>query len=569
MPALRAAIFGALLSPVLAVMLCIPARAAVDENQKIKWLDQTLGALEATIQLYRSQHDGADPDFARLGWRQLISPTDPTGRIVKSGTCGPYLNAPPGNPLNGFSGVAVIDQPPHAGMHIAGERMGFAFYAATGSFVGTDATGKRLLDPDLKRAYPGAFAFKPAGNAADLAARRKNLLAIVQSLRQALAAYRIDHLDQLPDFRRYPDWQQLTARTDNDGTLNPRGRFGPYLRDIPINPLNGFHRVELAASAPAPGTIARASDIGYLLEPKAGQIWGLDESGVVILDESAQPPSDGNPAAPSRPAASPGARKLDAELQNSRIRLLYVTLVLLDTQLRAYQISHDGATPDFLQHGEWKRFSATSDKSFAIRNPLNNFSGLLVVPRPPRPTDPIRQPGVGFVFCASEGRFWPTGADGASVMDRDLRATHPDAFDTCAPGGESALAADNRARSQLLLLSAVRTAIRLYRMQHAGQLPDFNRYPDWQQLTMRTDASGRPTSSGQFGPYLSEPPRNLITGEHRVLVVRSIRDAQNAHADQPIGYALDLSAQRIYSADLSQPPGDIEANPAGTAQADP
>jgi len=65
-------------------------------------------------------------------------------------------------------------------------------------------------------------------------------------MRVAIGLYKVQHNDQLPGTTAGVSFAEaLTQRTDEDGTLNPAGRRGPYIRRIPVNPFNDLDTVEM------------------------------------------------------------------------------------------------------------------------------------------------------------------------------------------------------------------------------------------------------------------------------------------------------------------------------------
>lgn len=71
----------------------------------------------------------------------------------------------------------------------------------------------------------------------DLAA----LAATLQMVRTQLQYYRVQHDGASPDFA---DWEkQMLGRSNPDRRLSPDGSCGPYLLQIPVNPLDGFRKV--------------------------------------------------------------------------------------------------------------------------------------------------------------------------------------------------------------------------------------------------------------------------------------------------------------------------------------
>jgi len=63
-------------------------------------------------------------------------------------------------------------------------------------------------------------------------AKLSNLTTNLQSIRAQLELYRLHHNGMYPTDLT----NQLTRKTDQDGTLNPAGAYGPYLQQFPANP---------------------------------------------------------------------------------------------------------------------------------------------------------------------------------------------------------------------------------------------------------------------------------------------------------------------------------------------
>ena len=75
----------------------------------------------------------------------------------------------------------------------------------------------------------------------DLAA----LSATLQTVRTQLQYYRVQHDGSFPSF---DDWEaQMLDRTRPDGTLSTRGSCGPYLLQVPANPVDGSRRISPTA----------------------------------------------------------------------------------------------------------------------------------------------------------------------------------------------------------------------------------------------------------------------------------------------------------------------------------
>ena len=75
--------------------------------------------------------------------------------------------------------------------------------------------------------------FGGASTDPDLAA----LAATLQMVRTQLQYYKLQHNDAFP---RSADWQQqMLSKTKANGRTSERGTCGPYLLQVPVNPLDG------------------------------------------------------------------------------------------------------------------------------------------------------------------------------------------------------------------------------------------------------------------------------------------------------------------------------------------
>jgi general secretion pathway protein G len=68
----------------------------------------------------------------------------------------------------------------------------------------------------------------------------------LQAMRSQIEFYKIHHNGDLPGTDAGVSFvQALTQRTNADGSLNPTGRYGPYMKKIPVNHYNGLDTVEI------------------------------------------------------------------------------------------------------------------------------------------------------------------------------------------------------------------------------------------------------------------------------------------------------------------------------------
>ena len=80
-------------------------------------------------------------------------------------------------------------------------------------------------------------------------ARASALESDLQTVRSQIELWKIQHLDALPGNVTGVTMQdQLTGKTDQDGTLNASGAFGPYLQAFPTNPYTNTNTVGASAA---------------------------------------------------------------------------------------------------------------------------------------------------------------------------------------------------------------------------------------------------------------------------------------------------------------------------------
>ena len=103
----------------------------------------------------------------------------------------------------------------------------------------------------------------------DLAA----LAATLQTVRTQLQHYNIQHKDTFPAF---DDWsEQMLGKTKPNGSRSSRGACGPYLLQVPPNPLDGSRNISPHQDASG----------GWTYDQKTGQFKSNDAS---VLDPFSQ-----------------------------------------------------------------------------------------------------------------------------------------------------------------------------------------------------------------------------------------------------------------------------------------
>jgi len=93
-------------------------------------------------------------------------------------------------------------------------------------------------------------------------ARESALASDLQTLRSQVELYKVQHLEQYPSVKAggVADTgnfiARMTGKTDQDGTINAAGAFGPYVQKFPTNGFvtTGGNVVDFGTADPAPGT---------------------------------------------------------------------------------------------------------------------------------------------------------------------------------------------------------------------------------------------------------------------------------------------------------------------------
>jgi general secretion pathway protein G len=265
------------------------AKQSRDEAARLSSLVSMLYTLRSQVALYKLQHNDQWPDFRKYpGAEQLTRPTYEDGAFADGREVdddgqprrrmGPYMQSMMPNPLNGSVAVATVDEDVREGETVTPppgfDRVGYVFSTAAGGQIwATDATGLRVFDPEAALARQKMNS--PGG-------RQEVFVTTLQTLRSQVQLYRLQHQDNIPDLRRYPKWDQLLKKTNADGSISPKGQYGPYLRDVPVNPHNGFSAAELVDQDPPAGFKPKGAEIGWVVNSDSGILWGTDAKGVVI-----------------------------------------------------------------------------------------------------------------------------------------------------------------------------------------------------------------------------------------------------------------------------------------------
>ena len=66
----------------------------------------------------------------------------------------------------------------------------------------------------------------------------------LHTIRSQLELYRLQHNTTYPLLASWED--QMTKKTDADGTVNASGKYGPYLLAMPVNPMDNSSAIDAA-----------------------------------------------------------------------------------------------------------------------------------------------------------------------------------------------------------------------------------------------------------------------------------------------------------------------------------
>jgi general secretion pathway protein G len=131
-------------------------------------------------------------------------------------------------------------------------------------------------------------------------AKKNSLTSQLQTMRSQMELYKLQHNDQVPSKLKVAglhgvdplDWDQLTAQTDvsgsTTGAATANTKYGPYLQQIPSNPLNGETTI-LTDDGANYTTLAGAtatSACGFVFNSVTGKIWATAVVKTNIFDES-------------------------------------------------------------------------------------------------------------------------------------------------------------------------------------------------------------------------------------------------------------------------------------------
>jgi len=154
------------------------------------------------------------------------------------------------------------------------------------------ATARAALDRETARLAdnaPLAYAMRSVmyplyGQLKDLKKQQdQSLSSTLQTLRSQIELYKLQHRDELPDFR-HKGWGPLTGKTTADGSVTARGPYGPYLQSPPRNPLNNNTMILIVRGAPNRDFRYEKNDCGFIFDEQSGRLWGIDAAGRLFAE---------------------------------------------------------------------------------------------------------------------------------------------------------------------------------------------------------------------------------------------------------------------------------------------
>jgi len=122
--------------------IVIPQFTNASQDARESSLVSQLQTLRSQVELYKLQHRDELPDLV-TDWTPFTSRTDADHTVSATGEFGPYMQAAPTNPLNGFT--AVVNGIQTATPTDAGFIYDYAAGAGTGRIWGTDVSGDAVF----------------------------------------------------------------------------------------------------------------------------------------------------------------------------------------------------------------------------------------------------------------------------------------------------------------------------------------------------------------------------------------------------------------------------------------
>jgi hypothetical protein len=359
---------------------------------------QQLHALRTGIELWQVRHGGQRVDFvAGPMWEQLTR-RDGAGQV---------LGGVPVNPFNGQSRVLPVRDDPRPGQGVQGP-FGYVFAVGSGRLYATDADGRIF---DEKSVDAVALQVKAVREMSPADAQRSVLMQL-GAMRSQVSLFTMQHNGTAPDFAAYPAFEQFLKPTTADGKViegRPAGKVaGPYIRSMPINPLNGRYKVKQVAGDVRPGQKVESNEAGWVYSTASARLYATDAGGCVLDDVKTN--------AAFIPADAGGTAKASGKPAEA--------VHVLRQKIELYRLQHDGKNPDLKKYPAWEQLTSktkvdgTPDANGeygpylfqAPVNPANRSSDVEVVAKLTRAYRTKRP--VGYVFESSTGQVYLTNEHG-------------------------------------------------------------------------------------------------------------------------------------------------------------
>jgi len=134
--------------------IVIPQFTNASQDARKSSLTSQLQTIRSQLELYKLQHRDSYPtDDGTTGgvwdWTLMTTKTDDTG--AAGGLLGPYLQAPPANPINDSTvadntKLVATATDPTAGSDVTGGPAGWVFVTSTGKIFATTKSGSKIYD---------------------------------------------------------------------------------------------------------------------------------------------------------------------------------------------------------------------------------------------------------------------------------------------------------------------------------------------------------------------------------------------------------------------------------------
>ncbi len=102
--------------------------------------------------------------------------------------------------------------------------------------------------------------------------KTNTLAAQMHTVNSAVAIYRMQHMDTLPDLST--GWTPLITQTNPQGNASGSPLFGPYLTSVPVNAITGGTTISTTAAA----------GVDWVWNPTTGIVTALDTQGNVVSE---------------------------------------------------------------------------------------------------------------------------------------------------------------------------------------------------------------------------------------------------------------------------------------------